>query len=217
MSLLADHGIAAEKVSAFPQAVTSQMVANFAHGGAAINVLSRSIKAKLTVVDMGTITPITTNDSTEYQIINHRIANGTANFLQTEAMTSHQLDRCLQIGTNIAQQLAHDGCQLFIGGEMAIGNTTSAAAIACGLLNLPAVDLVGPGTGVDANGLQHKIHIVERSLNQHRAQALNHPTTALRIFGGFEIAALVGCYLGCAQQGIPCLIDGFICSVGPPL
>lgn len=202
----ADHGVAATGVSAFPQSVTGQMVANFAHGGAAISVAARQLNASLEVVNLGTVEPLVALPG----VIERTIAAGTACFSEQAAMAEHQLSRALRVGADTVDNLSD--CQLFIGGEMGIGNTTTATALACALLDFPVADLVGPGTGVDAEGMQRKTRIIEQALALHR-EHLNTPLAILRCVGGFEIAALAGAYVRAAQQGIPVLVDGFICSV----
>lgn len=204
-----DHGVVAEGVSAFPQAVTVEMIRNFDAGGAAISVLAKALGADFSVVNMGTVSEAPTGPA----IVQQPVAAGTANFCQQPAMTSEQVQQALTVGCDIAEQLSDHKVQLFIGGEMGIGNTTSAAALACALLQLPAAEIVGRGTGVDESGWQRKVDVVERALSLHSAVIADDDAVAvLQCLGGFEIAALVGCYLRCAQLNIPSLVDGFICT-----
>lgn len=203
----ADHGVAEEGVSAFPQSVTRLMLDNFVQGGAAISVLAKLWGAHLEVVDVGVAssTPIA-------GVINAKIAAGTANFTQTAAMTPSQLDLALLTGADAAQRAALAKAQLFIGGEMGIANTTAAAALACGLLAASPRALAGPGTGLDAEGVHRKIAVITQALALHQA-FLAEPLEILRRLGGFEIAALTGAYLQAAALGVPILVDGYICSV----
>ena len=201
----ADHGVAAEGVSAFPQAVTAEMVRNFSRGGAAICVLARQIGASFEVVNLGTVAEL---ESLPY-VVERRVAAGTANFCLDAAMKQAELASALTTGRDAAERAQQLGAQLFIGGEMGIANTTSATALAAALLDLPVCELAGPGTGVDANGVQHKVAVIERALLRHRQQ-LADPAEVLCCLGGFEIAALVGAYIRCAQLGVPVLVDGFI-------
>lgn len=204
----ADHGIVAEGVSPYPQEVTAQMVRNFVNGGAAISVLARRLQARLEVVDLGTVTPLG-----DLPGVHHvRIAAGTRNFVDTPAMTFEQGMQALQAGRDSVARAEAAESQLFIGGEMGIGNTTSATALACASLGCAVVDLAGPGTGLDVAGVAHKVQVIERALKVH-ADLPDEPLQRLFCFGGFEVAALVGAYLACAQQGIAVLVDGFICSV----
>jgi nicotinate-nucleotide--dimethylbenzimidazole phosphoribosyltransferase len=204
----ADHGIVAEGISAFPQAVTAEMVRNFSYGGAAISVLAKELDVTLDVINMGTITELETLSG----VIDHRIAAGTANFSQQAAMTNEQCQEAILFGRRHVEQLKQDKIDLFIAGEMGIGNTTSATAIATAILKLEAKEVSGPGTGLDAKGISHKATVIEQALIKHSAQ-LTSPLIILQYFGGYEIAALVGCYLACGKQGLPVIIDGFISSV----
>ncbi len=201
----ADHGVAASGVSAFPQEVTAQMVANFAHGGAAISVLSRNLGADLEVVDVGTMAE---NDALP-GVIKQRVAAGTANLEHQDAMSEAQLMQALQAGRDAVKRGVEQGMDLFIGGDMGIANTTAAAAIGSALLGKDPVKLVGPGTGLDENGVSHKAKVISRALGRYE-NLQRQPLEVLRCLGGFEIAALVGAYLSCAQQGVPVLVDGYI-------
>jgi nicotinate-nucleotide--dimethylbenzimidazole phosphoribosyltransferase len=202
-----DHGVVAEGVSAYPQAVTGQMLHNFIMGGAAISVLARQLSAQLDVVDLGTVAPL------NLPAVRHlNLGPGTANFAQGPAMSEAQLHAALDGGRDSVLRASAAGAQLFIGGEMGIGNTTVATALACALLECPAASLVGPGTGLDSQGVSHKAQVIDRALRLH-AQSIGDPLASLRALGGFEVAALVGAYLACAQQGMAALVDGFICTV----
>lgn len=203
-----DHGVVAEGVSAYPQEVTGQMLHNFVSGGAAISVLARQLQAQLEVIDLGTVNP-----ALDLPGVRHlHLGAGTANFVQGPAMIASQGEQALQAGRDSVLRAIEAGAQLFIGGEMGIGNTTAASALACALLDCPVVHLTGPGTGLNAAGVSHKAQVIERALAVHGAQR-GDPLQTLFNLGGFEIAALVGAYLACAQQGLPILVDGFICSV----
>ncbi|SQF99854.1 nicotinate-nucleotide--dimethylbenzimidazole phosphoribosyltransferase [Paucimonas lemoignei] len=202
-----DHGVVAEGVSAYPQEVTGQMLHNFVTGGAAISVLAQQLSAQLDVVDLGTVSPL------DLPGVRHlRIGAGTANFAQGPAMTQEQGLAAMQAGRDSVLRAKAVGSELFVGGEMGIGNTAAASAVACSLLECAAQLLVGPGTGLNAAGIAHKTQVIERALALHAEQA-GDPLQSLFCLGGFEIAALVGAYLACAQEGIPVLVDGFICSV----
>ena len=201
----ADHGIAAENVSAFPQAVTGEMVKNFARGGAAISVLAKTLNASLEVVNLGTV-----NDPGNWpNVVRAVIAPMTANFAMEPAMTEAQLMLALQAGRDSVLRAINNHAQVYIGGEMGIANTTAAAALCCALLKAKPQQLAGPGTGLDQEGVTHKIVVLERALSLHSAY-FEQPLECLRRVGGFEIAALVGAYLTCAQLELPVLVDGFI-------
>lgn len=199
-----DHGVADEGVSAFPQVVTGEMVRNFATGGAAISVLARSLGAHLDVVNLGTV-----NDPGEISGVRRAIiAPSTANFCVGPAMTEAQFAAALAVGAESVRDAKQAGAQLFIGGEMGIANTTSAAAVACALLDQPPSCLAGAGTGLNAEGIRHKVSVLERALALHADAAT--AAEQLRRLGGFEIAALAGAYIAAAQAGLPVLVDGFI-------
>ncbi|MEE9395376.1 MAG: nicotinate-nucleotide--dimethylbenzimidazole phosphoribosyltransferase [Methylococcales bacterium] len=200
-----DHGVATEGVSAFPQEVTREMVRNFARGTAAINVLAHDLGAELEVINLGTVGDSVSLDG----VTDISLGPGTANFTIEPAMTEKQLIEALNVGRESVARAQKTGSQLYIGGEMGIGNTTAATALACAILHLPPEKLAGPGTGLDTRGIKRKCEIIQRALDLHN-NALNDPIATLRCLGGFEIAALVGAYLACATLGVPVLIDGYI-------
>lgn len=202
-----DHGVAAEGISAFPQSVTGQMLGNFINGGAAISVLARQLGATLEVVDLGTASPVGPLSGVRHLAL----GAGTANFVEGPAMSMDICLQAMQAGRDSVLRAQAGQAALFIGGEMGIGNTTTAAALACALLGCAPHYLAGPGTGLDAAGVAHKRAVIERALALH---AGNHDTLGwMQRLGGFELAALTGAYLACAQQGIVVLVDGFICGV----
>ncbi len=201
----ADHGVAEEGVSAFPQVVTVQMVANFVGGGAAVSVLARELGAVLEIIDCGTAS----EQADLPGVVLAGAGKGTANLRWRDAMDSRALEIALQAGADAVERAHGKGAQLFIGGEMGIANTTSAAALGCALLQLEPGLLAGPGTGLGLEGVAHKARIIGEALARY--QDLHHrPLEALRCLGGFEIAALAGAFLRAGQLGIPVLIDGFI-------
>jgi len=203
----ADHGVAAEGVSAFPQEVTAAMIANFAHGGAAISVLAKEIGARLEVANVGALSASEGLPG----VVDCRVAAGTANFCEGPAMSEDELQQALAAGRDAVERAAAEGCELFIGGEMGIANTTPATAITAALLQQAPTELAGPGTGLDAQGISRKAEVIERALALHK-DSLNEPQEVLRRLGGFEIAALSGAYIAAAQRGIAVLVDGFIAS-----
>ncbi len=194
-----DHGVARAGVSAYPQEVTVQMVANFAAGGAAINVLARAAGAQLIVVDAGVATPFEHED-----VRSVRIGPGTANMLEGPAMTADEVQRALDAGSALADELGD--VDVVALGEMGIGNTTSASALTAALLGVDAALVCGRGTGLDDAGVARKIDAVRRAVELH---ADRDPLTAL---GGFELAFLAGLAIGCARRRIVVLLDGFITS-----
>lgn len=203
----ADHGVAAEGVSAFPQAVTGEMLRNFAGGGAAIAVLARELGATLEVVNLGTV-----NDPGAIPGVRRRvIAPSSANFCEGPAMTVAQLDAALIAGAASVADAIDAGTDVYIGGDMGIGNTTVASALACALLGAQPDALAGAGTGLDAEGIARKQRVIARALAVHAS--VDTARERLRCLGGFEIAALTGAFVAAAQHGLPVLVDGFITSV----
>lgn len=155
----ADHGVAAEGVSAFPQAVTGEMVRNFATGGAAISVLARELGATLEVINLGTV-----NDPGPVPgVMDQRLGSSTVNFTEEAAMSERQLALALNVGRQVLERAKKAGAELYIGGDMGIANTTAATALACALLNLAPGRLAGPGTGLDSKGVAHKAAVIERA------------------------------------------------------
>ena len=201
-----DHGIANEAVSAFPQIVTSEMVRNFVRGGAAISVMARQISAGLSVVNAGTIN----QQGFDAPVIDKPIAFGTGNIAAEPAMTALQCLQALELGKQIVDGYS-TATNVVIGGEMGIGNTTSATALAAAFGVSPAARLVGPGTGLDSAGVSHKLKMIELALA--RAGRNRSALELLAELGGFEIVALTGFYIRAAQRGITVLVDGFIASV----
>ncbi|PXW67970.1 nicotinate-nucleotide-dimethylbenzimidazole phosphoribosyltransferase [Loktanella sp. PT4BL] len=180
-----NHGVCAQGVSAFPPEVTAQMVANFEHGGAAINQLSQAFGAKMDVYPIALDTP-------------------TADFTTAPAMTEDEFIEALQIGWAAVDPEA----DLVVTGEMGIGNTTSAAAVAVAVLGGLASDWTGRGTGVDDDGLARKTDVVARGVALH---ATTDPLEALRCLGGRELAGMAGAIAAARHHRIPVILDGFIC------
>ena len=205
----ADHGIAAEGVSAYPQDVTHQMVLNFASGGAAINVLCRQHDIDPVIVDMGV------NHAFEpgKAIVNRKIAPGTRNFLHEPAMSREQAVRSVEAGMALANAAAHLKYGLLAVGEMGIANTTSSSAIAAAISGRPASELVGAGTGVSEEQQKHKAAVITQAIERHRPDAKD-PLAVLAAVGGFEIGGICGFLLGAAAARVPVVVDGFIASAG---
>jgi nicotinate-nucleotide--dimethylbenzimidazole phosphoribosyltransferase len=208
----ADHGVCAEGVSAYPQEVTAQMVLNFLRGGAAINALARSGGIELKVVDVGVATPLPLSGD----LISRRAAPGTRNFCETPAMTETEMTAALETGVELACDSAMAGCDLLGFGEMGIGNTTSASAIAAALTREPIAAVVGCGAGGDDACMARKRSAIERALALH-AESLADPLGILRCVGGLEIAAMCGFCLGAAARRVPVVMDGFIATAAAAL
>ena len=200
----ADHGVAAEGISAYPSEVTRQMVANFAAGGAAVSVLARQRGVQLVLVDAGVAEPIELPG-----IRAVRIAPGSRNFLDEPAMTRAQALKALAAGIELAAELAAEGAGLVALGEMGIGNTTAASALCAALLPAEPERVCGRGTGIDDEQLAHKVEVVRAALARH-APVVGEPLGTLAALGGFELALLTGVALGSAARSLVVLLDGFV-------
>jgi nicotinate-nucleotide--dimethylbenzimidazole phosphoribosyltransferase len=220
----ADHGVAAEGVSAYPSAVTGEMVRNFAAGGAAVCVLARAAGCALEVVDVGVDaapgafagpsaggTP-----GGGSPVVDARVRRGSRNLARGPAMTADECDRALDAGRAAARRAADDGAEVLVPGEMGIGNTTSAAALVSALTGAPPAETVGRGTGVDDVRLARKRAVVEAALARH---ALAEPLggrafarRALERVGGLEIAAMAGATIEGARRGLVVVVDGYIAT-----
>lgn len=201
--MAADHGVSARGVSAYPREVTSQMVANFASGGAAISVLARQAGAEVVIVDMGCLTP------SPPPVLDRRIGPGTRDFTRGPAMTRDEAVRAVEAGIRISGELADRGIMLLGLGDMGIGNTTAASAMSSVFLRLPPREVTGRGTGVDEEGFRRKLEAIEEGIRKNepdRDDALD----VLSKVGGFEIAGLAGAMLGAASRRIPVVLDGMI-------
>ncbi len=220
----ADHGVAAQGVSAFPQAVTGQMLANFAGGGAAINVLAKLHDCRIEVVDVG----VATDAPPPSGVRNERVRAGTRDLSETAAMTAEETRKALAVGAQCARRAVDRGARLLIAGDMGIANTTAAACLICAFTGVEPTRIVGRGTGVDDPGLQHKVAVVQAALRRVAGtrpgrsllDAVRAPADdgerspaafeILRELGGLEIAAIAGYYLEAARLGVPVLVDGYI-------
>lgn len=198
----ADHGIAAAGVSAYPQAVTRQMVANFAGGGAAANVFCRSVGVELKVVDAG----VAGGPTGVAGVAEARLGDGTANSLLGPAMTDAQRDEALRRGAELGAEGAFDAMAF---GEMGIANTSAASLLAHKIAGLPIAELAGPGTGLDAEGVARKAQILARAAARTGALTAEE---ALAEYGGFEIAMMAGAMIGAARAGRLVLVDGYIAT-----
>ncbi|WMC09185.1 nicotinate-nucleotide--dimethylbenzimidazole phosphoribosyltransferase [Oceanimonas pelagia] len=200
----ADHGLVAEGVSAFPAEVTPQMVHNFLHGGAAINVFARQHRLALQVVDAG----VNADFAPHPQLIDRKIRKGTANALHQPAMTADECHRALTAGMELVRELPGN---LLLVGEMGIGNTSAASLLLARLGGLPVAECTGPGTGLDEQGLCHKTRVLQAVLARH-AEAQT-PQAALAALGGLEIAMMAGALIQGACERRILLMDGFIAGV----
>jgi nicotinate-nucleotide--dimethylbenzimidazole phosphoribosyltransferase len=203
-----DHGIVEEGVSAYPQAVTSQMVMNFLSGGAAINVFAKQHQFVIRVIDSG----VNFKFENTTNLVHAKIANGTKNFLHTPAMTEIECEHALTLGQAFVNKEIDAGTNVFAFGEMGIGNTSSASCLMSILCELPIAKCVGRGTGLNDAGLIKKTKILRRALVKHAVDNQD-VLSVLATYGGYEITMMVGAMLGAAHKKSVLLIDGFIATV----
>lgn len=201
-----DHGIAQSGVSAYPSEVTSQMVLNFLDGGAAINVFCKQNNIELKIADAGVHYDFPKHAS----LIHSKIGYGTKNFLNQNAMSSLELERCFSQATKIIDEIASTGCNIIGFGEMGIGNTSSAAMLMSSLCHIPLEECVGRGTGLGIEQVRHKLQILKQAQNQHEVP--KDAYEALCYFGGFEIAQICGAMLESYKHNMLIMVDGFIAT-----
>lgn len=206
--MAADHGIAKEGVSAFPQEVTPQMVLNFLTGGAAVNVFARMAEAEVTVVDIGVAYDFKGIEG----LIDRKIAWGTQNMLHGPAMTREQAEQAIQIGMDIANEVIDRGADMIGIGEVGIGNTTPSATIIAMASGRPVSEVTSRGTGLDDPGLARKIEIIEAIIERHKNDCAD-PISMLANVGGFEIGGMAGVVLAAAARRVPVVVDGYIAGV----
>lgn len=204
----ADHGAASAGLSAYPQSVTRQMVLNFAAGGAAISVLARHLDARLEVVDVGVLGPAFADP----RIIDAKVRAGSRSFLGGPALSADEVQAALAVGRAAVGRAMDRGARCLILGEMGIGNSASAAALAAALHDEAAAAWVGPGTGLHGAALERKRVLIDQALARRPTAAT--PEGLLAEYGGLEIVALVGALLAAAEARLAVLVDGYIVSVG---
>lgn len=204
-----DHGVVEDGVSAYPQDVTALMVKNFLAGGAGINVLARSAGADVNIIDIGMKEEIKDAGG----LIQKNVKRGTGNIARGPAMTMDEAGMAVNIGIEMAVSAHERGAVMIATGEMGIGNTTPSAAVLAALLPAGVMDVAGMGTGLDEEGLKHKIQVIERALDTNHDR-LHDPLSALAAVGGMEIAGICGLCLGGAAKGMIVVVDGFISSAG---
>jgi nicotinate-nucleotide--dimethylbenzimidazole phosphoribosyltransferase len=210
-----DHGVADEGVSAFPQAVTGEMVKNFMRGGAGINVLSRWVGAEVVVVDMGIIPDLDVSPFADQGQLFRlcKVGRGTANLARGPAMTREQAEQAILNGFQLATEQFEKGVQIVGTGDMGIANTTPSAAIGVAITGSSTEAMVGRGTGIDDEGLRNKRRIIEQAMEANRPVASDGLDVLSKV-GGFEIGGIAGCILAGAYHRCPVVIDGFISTAG---
>ena len=203
----ADHGVTTEGISAFPSVVTTEMLKNFANGGAAINILAKRASASLAIIDVGVMHDV----SFILGVSHKKVAFGTNNLLNQAAMLESECSQAIDVGREEAKKAIQQGANILIAGDMGIGNTTSSACLICLYTNQPVEHVVGYGTGISKDTYTHKLQVVNQAIQ--RVKTLDSPPHHyLQELGGLEIAAMCGFYLEAASQGVPVIIDGFIAS-----
>jgi len=205
ITMAGDHGVVDEKVGNWPREVTAQMVENFLHGGAGINVLSRQVGARVIFVDMGVASDL----KPDKQLIVKKVDYGTKNMCLGPAMTAEQAVKSLENGIEVISAEAKKGLDIVGTGDMGIGNTTASSAIFAALSGKSVEEVTGRGTGASDEQLKHKIEVIKRALALNKPKA-SQPLDVLAKVGGFEIGGLAGVMLGAAANRIPVVIDGFI-------
>ena len=202
-----DHGIEREGVSVSPREVTWQQMINFTRGGGGVNMFCRQHGFKLRIVDVGVDYDLSSVDG----IINRKIARGTGNFLYGPAMSWAEYDRAIQIGSDLADACAQEGCRVLSIGEMGIGNTSPSSIWMHLFGNIPLQDCIGAGSGLNAPGIQHKYDVLSRAVAHSQLSTLNYPLhEVIRYFGGFEMVTAIGAMLRAAELNLIILVDGFI-------
>ncbi|HXG50430.1 MAG TPA: nicotinate-nucleotide--dimethylbenzimidazole phosphoribosyltransferase [candidate division Zixibacteria bacterium] len=210
--LAADHGVTEEGVSAYAKEVTAQMVRNFLQGGAAVNVLGRHCGIDIEVVDVG----VDGDFGGIGGLRDCKLQRGTANFARGPAMTRGQALGSLEVGINLAREAARRNVFLLAAGDMGIGNTSSAAAVVCGLTSAAPAEIVGRGTGIDDTTLERKIAAIESGLRLNRPDR-DDPLDVLAKVGGLEIGAAAGLIIGAAALRLPLVLDGVISTAAAML
>ena len=205
ITMAGDHGILEEKIHNWPQEVTVQMVYNFLSGGAAINVLSRQVGARVVVVDMGVASPL----KIDPKLVSRKVALGTKNMARGPAMTREQAVQAIESGIDIVNTEAGRGLDIVGTGDMGLGNTSASAAICAVMTGKTVPQVTGRGTGISDEQLAKKIAAIERAIEVNRPNPAD-PLDVLAKVGGFEIGGLVGVMLGAAAHRVPVVIDGFI-------
>jgi nicotinate-nucleotide--dimethylbenzimidazole phosphoribosyltransferase len=201
----ADHGVAAEGVSAYPQSVTAQMVENFLRGGAAVNALARDCGARVVVADFGVASAVGGSET----MMRCSLGAGTANMTRGPAMSRQHAETAIERGAQLAMDAIDGGADLVATGDMGIANTTAASAITAAITGAPAEAVTGRGTGVDDEGWRRKVDAVRRALDVNRPDRRDGIDVLAKV-GGFEIGGLVGVILGGAARRVPVALDGFI-------
>ena len=213
-----DHGIEREGVSVSPREVTWQQMINFTHGGGGVNMFCRQHGFKLRIVDVGVDYDFSGMDN----ILDCKIARGTRNFLYEPAMSEEEFDKAIQIGSDLVDDCISEGCRILCIGEMGIANTSPSSIWLSLFGDIPLIDCIGAGAGLDTPGIRHKYEILSKAAERFTSHGDRHdvrsetshtclsPCEVLRYFGGFEMIAAIGAMLRAAEAHLIILVDGFI-------
>jgi len=204
-----DHDVVSEGVSAYPQDVTGLMVRNFLAGGAGINVLARCAGADVSVIDIGMKEDLRDAEG----LVRKNVKRAAGNIARGPAMTREEAKKAINVGIEMAEKAYNDGTVIIASGDMGIGNTTPSSAIFSALLPADVIDVTGKGTGLDKEGLRHKVNVIENVLEINRP-AMDDPLSTLAAVGGLEIAGICGLFLGGAARRMITVVDGFISGAG---
>ena len=204
-TLAGDHGVTKEGVSAYPSEVTPQMVYNFLRGGAAINVLARSVGARVVIADLGVASILERHPD----LRDRKVAMGTQNMAKGPAMTREEAIRSIEAGMELVEEELSKGVDILGTGDMGIGNTTASSAITAALTGADVAAVTGRGTGVDDKGWEKKVKVIQKALELNRPDPKD-PIDVLSKVGGFEIGGIAGVILAGARYRIPVVLDGFI-------
>ncbi len=205
VTMAADHGVVAEGVSLYPQEVTPQMVRNFLHGGAGIDVLARHVGARVVVVDMGVAAVLEPHP----KLLSKKVALGTRNMRRGPAMTREEALTAIEAGIEVVEKEVERGLDIVGTGDMGIGNTTAASAITVAITGGTVAKITGRGTGIGDRQLAHKVMVIEEALKLNQPDAEDGLDVLSKV-GGFEIGGLAGVMLAAAAHRIPVVIDGFV-------
>ena len=212
-TMAGDHGVVEERVSAFPQEVTPQMVYNFIKGGAGINVLARHIGARVIVVDMGVATKIQNTKIKMQNFVDKKIGYGTKNMAKDPAMAREEAIKSIEAGIEVFEEEFKKGIDILGLGDIGIGNTTPSSAVTAVITGLPVEEVTGRGTGVNDGIFENKIKVIKKAIKLNKPNSKD-PIDVLSKVGGFEIGGLAGSFLAAAAHRVPVVTDGFIVSTG---
>jgi len=199
-----DHGIAEENVSLSPQEITYQMITNFLHGGAGVNVFARQHGFEMIVVDAG----VNHDFPSDVSIVNKKIRKSTSNYLHQSAMTHDEMNLTIAHGADCATHCHDKGCNIICFGEMGITNTSSSALWMSYLTNIPLKQCIGAGSDHTGGIVNHKYNVLSQAMENYTGDG--SAEDVIRYFGGFEMVMTVGAMLKAAELGMLILVDGFI-------